>query len=216
MDLQATITLFLAVLGIALKPGPGMMAIMSRTMAQGMVGCLAFMAGVCIVTAVFLALVFAGLKFAQDDVMFISIFLKAATAVYLIYLGIKGLQNPDVQMSMYVDKELKLFDSFTAGLMVTVSNPLVIVFYGVLLPSIIPVATLDVVDMLIVVAVVLFVETGIAVLYSLPVAYARDVITPKLLRNASMVSSVVLIVVGLVIGWSAMPAKDLLLLGGHQ
>lgn len=210
MDLQASITLFLAVLGIALKPGPGMMAIMSRTLAQGMAGCMAFMAGVCIVTAVFLGLVFAGLKLAEDEVIFISLMLKAGTAVYLIYLGIKGLQNPDVHITMYEDKELKLFDTFTAGLAVTVSNPLVIVFYGVLLPSIIHIERLSVTDMGIVVAIVLFVETAIAMMYSLPVAYARNIITPKLLRNASLLSSVVLIVVGLVIGASALPASDIL------
>ncbi len=216
MDLQATITLFMTVLGFALKPGPGLTTIMSRTMAQGMPGCFAFMAGFCLVMTFYLSLLFAGLKFAEDDVMFISIFLKAITSVYLIYLGIKGLLNPDVQISMYEDKEIKLFDTFLAGLMVTAANPLVIVFYGVLLPSIVPIAGMGINDMVIVIMIVLFVETAGAMAYALPVAYARSIITPKFLRVASLVASTVILVVGLVIAWSAMPAKDLLLLGGGQ
>lgn len=210
MDLQAAITLFLTVLGFAMKPGPGMTTVMSRTMAQGMPGCLAFMAGFSIVTTCYLVMVFVGLSFLKDNVLFISIFLKAVTAAYLIYLGIKGLQNPDVHISMHMDKEVKLFDTFTAGLMVTFSNPLVIVFYGVLLPSIIHIETLGVADMIIVIAIVLLVEVAVAVLYSLPIAYARDTITPQLLRKVSIVSCVVLIVVGLVIGVSAFPAHDVL------
>lgn len=210
MDLQATITLFLAVLGVAIKPGPGMMAIMSNTMSQGMKGCLVFMLGVSIVTLFFLGIVFAGIRFAQDEILFISIFLKALTAVYLIYLGVKGLRDPDVHFSVYENKEQKLFDTFTASLMVTVANPLVIVFYGVLLPSLIDFSAMGFADMMEVCAIVIFVEVGVAVLYSLPIAYSRGFITPKLLRNVSMLSSVILIVVGLVIGWSALPARDVL------
>jgi threonine/homoserine/homoserine lactone efflux protein len=212
MDLQAAITLFLAVLGLAVKPGPGMMAIMSRTLAQGMTACLTFMAGVSLVTVLYLCLVFAGMKFAQDDLLFISIMLKALSAAYLIYLGIKGLQNPDVHFSLHAEKAEKIFDNFTASVMLTLSNPLVIVFYGVLLPSILDIASLDLAAMFWVIVIVLAVEIGVAVMYCWPIAYARDIVTPKLLRNVSRVSSVVLIVVGLVIGLSAMPAKDILLL----
>lgn len=210
MDLQAATTLFFAVLALAIKPGPGMMAIMSRTLAQGMPACLAFMAGVCAVLLFFLGIVFAGLQFAHDDLLFISIFLKATTAVYLIYLGVKGLQNPDVHFSLQAEKEEKLFDTFTAAVMLTLSNPLVIVFYGVLLPSVLDISALGFADMLMVATIIVGVETGVAVLYCLPIAYSRDFVTPRLLRHISIFSCVVLIIVGIVIGWSALPARDVL------
>ncbi len=216
MDLQATITFFMAILALAMKPGPGMMAIMSRTLTQGMKACLMFMVGVCIVSMFFLALVLAGLKFAPDDLLFISILLKAFAAVYLIYLGIKGLQNLDVDFSLREYREERLFDNLTAAIMLTLSNPLVILFYGGLLPSLLDINTLTLTDMVMIGGIIIIVETGVAVAYCLPVAYSRHFITVKLLRRVNFVSSIILILVGLFIGYSAMPATDVLSISGQQ
>jgi len=45
MTLEAIITLSIAVFGLAIKPGPGMMLVMSRTIAQGMKACFTFLIG---------------------------------------------------------------------------------------------------------------------------------------------------------------------------
>ncbi len=214
MDLQAAITLALAIFGLAIKPGPGMMAMMSRTLAQGMPACLVFVTGVCMVSLFYLALVFTGLKFAEEDLLFVTILIKALTAVYLIHLGIKGLLNPDVSLSLTDQKEEKLFDNFTASIMLTLSNPLVIVFYGALLPSILHVESMGLSDMVIAAFIMMAVEVATAVAYCLPVAYSRNIVTPSRLRNVSIFSSVILICIGLYIGWSALPAKDILSITG--
>ncbi|PZQ44014.1 MAG: hypothetical protein DI551_10990 [Micavibrio aeruginosavorus] len=210
MDLQAAIVVFLAILGLAMKPGPGMMAIMSRTLAQGMKACFVFMAGVCLVSMLFLALVMTGLKFAHDDLLFISILLKALAAVYLIYIGIKGLQHLHVNFALRERAPESLSETFTGAVMLTLANPLVILFYGGLLPSVVDIPLADWRDGIVIGLIICFVETGVAVLYCLPVAYSRHIFTDALLRRINLISSILMILVGLVIGYSAIPAQDLL------
>lgn len=208
MDFQTIITFGLAVFALAVKPGPGMMTVISRTISHGMIGCYAFLLAVCLVSYFYLGLVLAGLKFAAEDLVFISILLKSCCAVYLIYLGVKGLMNPDVELKIDEGKEQKLFDDFTGFLMLTLSNPLVIVFYGGLVPSILDVSAIGFGEVLTLMVVITVVEVAVAITYCLPFALSRNFLTPAILRRVTIGSSIVLILVGLYIGYSALPAQD--------
>ena len=209
MDLSSVLTLSIAVSALSCKPGPGMMAIMSRTLSQGMQGCFTFMAGVNLVSMGYLSLVFMGLVFAKDDLLFISILIKALAAVYLIWIGIKGLQNPSVELELKEGKAESLFDTFTAAAMLTLGNPLIILFYAGILPTILDIGEIGYADMIIVAVIIMSIETGIAVLYCLPVAYSRHFFTVASSRRMNLLSSIAIILVGLYIGYSALPAEDL-------
>lgn len=208
MDLQMIFTFAMAVFALAVKPGPGMTMVVSRTISSGLSSCFMFIAAVCIVSLFYLGLVLAGLKFAAEDLVFISILLKTMAAVYLIYLGIKGLMNPTTELQIREYKERKLFDEFVGFLLMTLSNPLVIVFYGGLVPSILDISTITMADAAILGLTMIVVEAFVALMYCVPVAYSRHFITPELLRRISIGSSVVLILVGLYIGYTALPAQD--------
>lgn len=212
MDFQTIITFTAAVFALAVKPGPGMMTIISRTMAHGLPACFLFVTGLCIVSFFYLGLVLLGLRFAEEDLLFISILLKSCAAVYLIYLGIKGLMNPDFQFGAPSDaaepEEQKLFDTFTGSIMVSLSNPLLIVFYGGLVPSIIDVSTIRFVDVVIMCAIIAAIELGVALAYCAPVAYSRHFAKAASLRKITIGASIALILVGLYIGYSALPAQD--------
>lgn len=212
MDFQTVITFAAAVFALAVKPGPGMMTIISRTMTHGISACFLFVTGLCIVSFFYLGLVLFGLRFAEEDLLFISILLKSCAAVYLIYLGVKGLMNPDFQFGAPSDegepKEQKLFDTFTGAVMVSLSNPLLIVFYGGLVPSIVDVSTIHFVDIAIMCAIIAVIELGVALAYCAPVAYSRHFVKPEMLRKITIGASIVLILVGLFIGYSALPAQD--------
>ena len=208
MDFQTIITFSIAVFALAVKPGPGMMTIISRTMTHGISGCFVFVAGLSIVSFFYLGLVLAGLRFAEEDLLFISILLKTCAAVYLIYLGIKGLMNPNVSIEVSESKEQKLFDTFTGAVMVSLSNPLLIVFYGGLVPSIVDVSTINLLDVVIMCGIIGAIELGVALAYCAPVAYSRHFVKPHMLRNITIGASIALILVGLYIGYTALPAED--------
>lgn len=208
MDLQTILTFALAVFALAVKPGPGMMTVISRTLSHGMMGCYSFLLAVCLVSYFYLGLVLAGLKFAQEDLLFISILLKSCAAVYLIYLGVKGLMNPEVELKIETNKEQKLFDDFTGFIMLTLSNPLVIVFYGGLVPSILDVSTIGFAEVITLAAVITVVECVVAITYCLPFALSRNFLTNDILRRVTIGSSIILVLVGLYIGYTALPAQD--------
>lgn len=87
------IALFTGVALLAAKPGPGMLTVASKAISEGLESVLFFMAGTNLVKILFFCLVVFGYQFIPDDIVFISIMLKSAASVYLIWLGIKGLQN---------------------------------------------------------------------------------------------------------------------------
>ena len=118
MTLDSILLLATAVFALAIKPGAGMMMVMSRTMAQGMSACLTFALGFCIVSLLFLGLVIFGYKFIETvDIVLISIVIKSFSAVYLIWLGVKGLQQASEPLyvegtkknSFYENLQLQLF-----------------------------------------------------------------------------------------------------------
>ncbi|MEM8834171.1 MAG: LysE family transporter, partial [Pseudomonadota bacterium] len=158
MSIEAIITLAIAVFGLALKPGPGMMMVMSRTMAQGMAACFTFLLGFLLITLLYLVLVFVGFHMTGLDLVFITILIKALAAVYLIWIGIKGLQNIELTYDRQVPEGFNFFDNFTAAMVLTLSNPIIIVFYAGILPTVIDIADLNLNSMVIVAAIVLLIE----------------------------------------------------------
>ena len=209
MTFEAIITLAIAVLGLAIKPGPGMMMLMSRTMSQGMKACYTFLIGFLLVTLFYLLLVFFGFKMVGLDMAFLLILTKSLAAVYLIYIGIKGLQNPDVAYANETPEGHSFFDNVTAAMVLTLSNPLVIVFYAGILPSLIDVSDVSLNDMAIIIAVVLFIEGIVPLFYCAPLAIYRKKIPLNFLKGLRIFSSVIIILIGLYIGYTALPAADI-------
>lgn len=210
MDQQAIITLAIAVIALTLKPGPNMMMVMSRTIAHGMKACTAFMLGVFIVTLLYLALVFISFNIPGLDMVFISILTKSLAAAFLIWMGVKGLQ--DIQLKYEnnkFDDGFDFFETFNSGLILTLSNPLTIVFYAGILPTILNMNEITFQDMMIVTVIVSSVEGLLPFLYCAPFALFRKKIPIKFLKGLRIFSSVVIILVGLYIGYTALPAEDL-------
>lgn len=210
MTLEAILTLGLAVMALALKPGPGMAMIMSRTISQGMGACFTFMLGYLNVTFIYLLIVFTGFHFAEMDMVFITILVKSLAAVYLIWTGFKGLQSLSESLAIQDVEGEGFLDNFFAAVMLTASNPLVIVFYAGILPTLLNVNTMTVHDMSVIIMVVLAVELIIPVLYCIPLAMFRSKFPPSFLRGLKLFSSITIILVGLYIGYTAIPAQDLL------
>ncbi|MEM7617781.1 MAG: LysE family translocator [Pseudomonadota bacterium] len=209
MTLESIITLSIAVLGLAIKPGPGMMMVMSRTMGQGMKACFTFLIGFLLITFLYLVLVFAGFQMAGFDLTFILIMIKALAAVYLIYIGFKGLQNPEISYAEETPEGHSFYDNLTASMMLTLSNPLVIVFYAGILPSIIDVTDINLNDMAIIVGIVLIIEGIMPILYCAPLALYRKKIPLEFLKGMRVFSSIMIILIGLYIGYTALPAQDI-------
>ncbi len=210
MTLESILVLAVAVMGLAIKPGAGMMMVMSRTLAQGMGACLAFAAGFSIVSIIFFLMVVFGYKFTTHlDIVFISIVIKSFSAVYLIWLGIKGIQEEQDTLSFDGEKVVTFSDNLMASIFLTLSNPLTIVFYAGVLPTILDVKNITTSDIFTVSLVVIIVEFTVSICYSLPILWCRHKMTKELFSGLRYFSCIVLILVGFYIGYTALPAQDL-------
>lgn len=210
MTLEAIITLAVAIAALTLKPGPGMMLVISYTISGGMRGCLSVLLGAQLVNLIFLAIVFAGFKSLAVDMVFIFILVKAWAAVYLIWMGIQGLKNTNIPIAIENFEGRSFLDGIMASMMLTASNPLVIVFYAGILPTLLNVSAMGFYEIGAIVITIIVVEVGIAASYCLPFALFRPKISPKILQKMRVFSSIVIILIGLYIGYSALPSKDLM------
>lgn len=209
MGMDAIITFAIAVGALAIKPGAGMMMVMSRAIAQGVGAVLMFVAGFCIISILFLGLVIFGYKFVEVDLVFISILIKAFAAAYLIWLGIKGLMKAQEPHYMEESKIETAWENLSASLMLTLSNPLTIVFYAGILPTIMSVKNVGMAEFTTLSVVIIFVEYLVAIVYSAPLLLYRKKIPDSFLRGLAYFSSIVIILIGLYIGYTALPSKDL-------
>lgn len=209
MDYQAILTLAFAIAALTLKPGPGMMLVISHTISGGMKGCFSVLLGAQLVNLVFLAIVFAGFATLNVDMVFIFILVKALAAVYLIWMGIQGLRNTNIPIHMEDVEGQSFYDGMIASMILTASNPLVIVFYAGIFPTLLDINSLNMHDIVTIISVIVVVEAGLAASYCLPFALFRYKISQPLMQKMRIFSSVAIILIGLYIGYTALPSEDL-------
>lgn len=218
MDFQAIATLAFGVMVLAVKPGPGMLAVASRALGQGMGAVGAFVTGTNLVKILFFGLVVAGFTVGGEKLLFASILIKALAAVYLIRIGVKGLQEGgppagwedlDIERAEKPRKAL-LWENFSAGFVLTLSNPFDILFFAGILPTILDVTKVGFGDFLTGAAVIVAADLVVAFSYAVPLALSRRLLGAKMLEKMNLLSSIAIILVGLIVGWSAIPAQDLM------
>lgn len=168
----------------ATSPGPGVTALVARVMARGLRGTPAFIAGFVVGDLCwFLAAAFGLVALAQS---FHAVFLVAkwVGAAYLIYLAYKLWQAPaetaDIREVPAAERPSRLF---LAGLLLTLGNPKVMVFFLALLPTVVDLATLDSAGVLTIAAAICVILSGVLGSYALVAGRARRLLnSPRAVR----------------------------------
>jgi threonine/homoserine/homoserine lactone efflux protein len=147
-----TLTGFLAysaALALAVAvPGPGIVAMVARGLGSGFRATLPMALGIALGDLVYLTAAVLGLAYIAQTFGLIFMAFKYAGAVYLLYLAYKfwtagvGIEKVEARRA-----EGPIV-SFVSGLMVTLGNPKVMVFYLALLPAIIDLSTVTLNDYL--------------------------------------------------------------------
>lgn len=126
---------FVASLALTLTPGPAVIYVVTRTLAQGRPAGLASVAGVALGNlgnAVGAAIGLAAL-FAISSLAFTVV--KYAGAAYLIYLGIKAWRAPAQQAAQTQFAPARLTRIFRDGFVVALFNPKTTIFFAAFLPQ---------------------------------------------------------------------------------
>lgn len=210
MDFALYLPYALTIAALAIKPGPGVLAVVSKTAGRGMAGFSSYMSGATLGEVIYLAVVVYGFAYISQDIVFLSLLLKAMTGAYLIYLGIKTLnESVDISGRVQASSGKNNWDDFSTGLMLTLSNPFVIVVFAGIVPTVIDTGDVRIQDFLVLAAITVVVQIAIDFMYCFPVLVSRQFFTPKILNGLRLASGVVMVGLGLYLGYSALPAQDL-------
>lgn len=137
MSLSALLVFALALIIAAGTPGPSIAALVARVLTNGFRDVLPFLAAMWLGEALWLTCAVAGLAVIARSFGMVFIVLKFAGVAYLLFLAWKMWRAPaDVQGSDLPSGQSP-WRMFIAGLLVTLGNPKIMMFYLALLPTII-------------------------------------------------------------------------------
>jgi threonine/homoserine/homoserine lactone efflux protein len=179
MTLLNILTFTAAMFLLAITPGPGVFATISRALASGFTNASFVVLGIIIGDIIFLLLAIFGLSAIASILGELFIFVKYLAAIYLLFLGYKILTSKENETNIKAIEEFSWKKNLLTGLLITLSNPKVILFYLGFLPTFINLQTLNTIDILIISTIVTIVLGGVMLAYAYSASSARNLFKSK-------------------------------------
>lgn len=174
----ASLALFAAIYAVAVaSPGPGIAALVARVLARGTRGVVAFAAGFIVGDLVWFAVAAGGFALVAQAYAPLFVFVRYAGALYLAYLAFRAwTARIDVLDAGPVLDEGRL-RLFAGGLVITLGNPKVILFFLALLPTAVDLDRVGPTGLAELSVTIVVVLGGILALYVAAAARARRLMT---------------------------------------
>ncbi len=147
MTIESALSFLLAIFIFGITPGPGVFAILARSMMSGAPACFPLALGMVVSDIIYLILACYGLATLAENWSEAFMVVRIVGAIYLVYLGIKMWRASRQQFSTEVEEREKAERSFLQGFIISASNPKVILFYIAFLPTFMDLTILTGVDM---------------------------------------------------------------------
>ncbi len=177
MTFFSLLALAVAMFIFALTPGPGVFATVARALASGFRPALFCVAGIVLGDLVFLLLSIFGLSAIAEQMGEFFILVKYLGGAYLIWLGINILRNMPKLTEIETEELTKTGEkqtSFLTGLIITLSNPKVILFYLGFLPAFLDLNALSMQEVIWVAIVISVVLSAVLIGYAWMATQARQ------------------------------------------
>jgi threonine/homoserine/homoserine lactone efflux protein len=164
---------------LAITPGPGVFATISRGLASGFNNAAYVVLGIVIGDIIFLLLAIFGLSAIATILGDFFVIVKYLGGAYLIYLGYKILTSKEVDTNVNGVMGLSWKKNFLAGLLITLANPKVILFYLGFLPTFVNLQTLTTIDIVIISTIVTIVLGGVMLGYAYSASGSKKLFKSK-------------------------------------
>lgn len=156
MTFESGLSFFIAIFIFAITPGPGVFALLARSIAFNTRSCVPLAFGMSISDSLYLVMACWGLATIAENWGTLFTLIRLVGAAYLIYLGWKMWTlpvKPPIQSSKYkYDKDQnESLALFLQGVLISASNPKVILFYIAFLPTFMDLSILQMGDIVTVV-----------------------------------------------------------------
>ena len=179
MSLLNIFAFSLAMFLLAITPGPGVFATISRALSSGFLNASFVVMGIVIGDIIFLLLAIFGLSAIASILGDFFILVKYLGGIYLLFLGYKILTSKEQETNLKGIYELSWKKNFLTGLIITLSNPKVILFYLGFLPTFINLQTLTAIDIFIISTVITIVLGGVMLAYAYSASSAKNLFKSK-------------------------------------
>jgi threonine/homoserine/homoserine lactone efflux protein len=176
MGAWSVLLLAAAMFVLAVTPGPGVFATVARALASGFVPAAELVIGIVMGDLVYLLLAIFGLGALATLLGDLFVVVKYAGAAYLLWLGWRLWTAPPVDRDALRQVPNSRTGNLLTGLLITLANPKVILFYLGLLPTFIDLNALTATD-IVIVALVVSGVLGLTMLgYALIASRARELV----------------------------------------
>jgi threonine/homoserine/homoserine lactone efflux protein len=136
MSILSALSFAAAMLVLALTPGPGVFAVLGRALHSGFRKSLFLIAGIVTGDLTYLTFALTGLTWVARNVGGVFTVIRILGGLYLIFLGIKAFLSTQGSSDSQESCEIRSNRAcYLEGLLITLSNPKVILFYCSFLPA---------------------------------------------------------------------------------
>ncbi|NOR23578.1 MAG: LysE family transporter [Desulforhopalus sp.] len=139
MSPEKAVSFLFIIFVFAITPGPGVFALLAKSLASGVRPCISLAFGMAVSDVVYLILACFGLAVIAEQWAGLFMVIRFVGAFYLLYLGWK-MWNASPEASLHNDVNDVTFTAakgLLQGFLISASNPKVIFFYIAFLPTII-------------------------------------------------------------------------------
>lgn len=163
---------------LAASPGPGVFATVARALASGFRPSLAVISGIVLGDVIFLLFAAFGLSMVARALGNLFFIVKICGGAYLIWLGVRiWFKKPEPVSGGQNVNHRSQWGNFATGLVITLSNPKVILFYCGFLPTFFDLSELTPVDLAIIVTIIAIVLGCVLGTYAFLASRARRIFT---------------------------------------
>ena len=194
MTAGALMVFALTLLVAAGSPGPSIAALVARVLTNGLRDVLPFLAAMWIGEAIWLSFAVGGLAIVAQTFAVIFTIMKVLGVAYLLFLAWKMWFAPTGADSDQLSIGRKPWQMFLAGMVVTLGNPKIMVFYLALVPTLIDLDQLDLLSWAELTVTMLAVLVTIDCAWALAAAHARRLLTNhRAVRIANRTSAAMMV-----------------------
>ena len=190
MTFSALAVFALALLVAAGSPGPSIAALVARVLTNGVREVLPFLAAMWLGEMLWLTAAVTGLAMVAETFHHLFLALKLVGIVYLLWLAWTMWTAPAILRGEALPNGQQPWRMFIAGLLVTLGNPKIMVFYLALLPTLIDLHQVGPTAWAQLVGTAVLVLAGIDLTWALLAARARRLLrSPRAVRLANRTSA---------------------------
>ena len=201
MTFQSALAFGMAMLILAATPGPGVLTSVAHSLSRGFRSSIFVIAGIVLGDLLFLMLAVFGLSAVAHTLGELFFIVKIIGGGYLIWMGCRLMRKgPFIVNSRDLLPNDGQRRHFLTGLLVTLSNPKVILFYAGFLPTFLDLAHLNLLDVAVLAVIVSCVLGCVLGLYAFGAAKARRLVSsPRATRNINRATGAMLMGAGAVL-----------------